>query len=90
MLLEKFREQKPIFFFYFSKAVGDALTIDGLNSNLWGQNLRSSSDGFNSKSTKDFPLESLAGSGGGSSSTAQILFLANPCCSSEPQLPNYV
>jgi len=37
---------------------------------------------------KDFPWESFGCKGGGLSSTVQILFLANPCCSSDPQFPN--
>jgi hypothetical protein len=34
-------------------------------------------------------LESFGGKGGGFSSIAHILFLANPCSSSDPQFPNY-
>lgn len=52
-----------------------------------GQHLISSSTGLSSKSTKDFPRESFGGNGGGFSSIFQCLFLANPCCSSWPDLP---
>lgn len=59
------------------------------HSKLNGQHFTSSSDDLSSKSTKDFPLESFAGRGGGFSSTIHIRFLANPCSSSDPQFPNY-
>jgi hypothetical protein len=38
---------------------------------------------------KDFPWESLGCKGGGLSSTVQILLLAKPCCSGDPQFPNF-
>lgn len=56
---------------------------------LCGQPLRSSEDGLRIKSTKDFPLESFGGRGGGFSSMVQTLFRANPCCSSDPRFPNF-
>lgn len=55
---------------------------------LCGQHFKSSSEGLSNRSTKDFPLESFGGKGGGFSSIVQILFLAKPCCSSDPQFPN--
>lgn len=58
------------------------------NSKLCGQHFRSSSDGLSTRSTKDFPSESFGCKGGGFSSMVHILFLANPCCSSDPQFPN--
>lgn len=39
---------------------------------------------------KVFPSEAVGCRGGGLSSITQILFLANPCCSSNPQFPNLV
>jgi hypothetical protein len=55
---------------------------------LIGQHFRSSSDSFNRKSTEALLLLSPLLSGGASSSTIHILFLANPCCSNVPQFAN--
>lgn len=57
------------------------------SSHLWGQIFISSSEGLRIKSTKAL-LYVGVGKGGGSVSTAQNLFLANPCCSRGPRLPN--
>lgn len=54
---------------------------------LWGQLLMSSSEGLRIKSTKAL-LKVFVGKGGGSSSMAQNRFLANPCWSRVPWLPN--
>lgn len=59
------------------------------DSYLWGQHFRSSSDGLSIRSIKDIPWESFGRRGGGLSSIAQILFLANPCCSKDPPFPNF-
>ncbi|BAU03187.1 hypothetical protein VIGAN_UM034600 [Vigna angularis var. angularis] len=63
-------------------------TVTSCYSYLCGQHFISSSDDFSTRSMKDFPLESFPGRGGGFSSIAHILFLAKPCCSSDPQFPN--
>lgn len=49
----------------------------------------SSSEDLSAKSTKALPVESKEGREGGSFSKSQILFLANPCCSSDPRVPNF-
>lgn len=56
---------------------------------LYGQNLKSSSEDLYSKSTKEPPSISSEHMGSGFSSIVQILFFTNPCCSSDPPLPNY-
>ena len=56
---------------------------------LWGHCFKSSSDDLRRRSTKDFPKDSFEARGGGFSSITQILFLANPCWSSDPQSPNF-
>lgn len=56
---------------------------------LWGQILASSSEGLRIKSTKAL-LGLLVGNGGGSRSTTQCLFLANPWCSRAPWIPNCI
>ena len=58
-------------------------------SNLWGHCFKSSSDDLRRRSTNDFPKDSFEARGGGFSSMSQILFLANPCWSSDPQSPNF-
>lgn len=53
---------------------------------LRGHVFRSSSVDFSIRSTDDWLLD--GDKGDGSSSNDQNLFLANPCCSSEPMFPN--
>lgn len=66
------------------KFPSDARETRRRNSKTWGKNFRSSSDGLSSKSMKDFPWVSNDFRDGGSSSMVQILFLPNPCCSTDP------
>lgn len=58
-----------------------------LKSYLRGQALNSSSVGLNIRSTDEWLLS--GGKGEGSLSNDHILFLANPCWSSAPRVPNY-
>lgn len=66
----------------------DAKKWEESRAYLCGQILESSSDGLRIKSTKAlFVL--FVGKGGGLASMFQNLFLANPCCSRVPWLPNW-
>lgn len=60
--------------------------IESIYMYLWGV-FKSTFVDFNIRSTDDWL--SKGGRGEGSLSNDHILFLANPCCSSEPRSPNW-